>query len=647
MPPPVSRPWLGAAVIAWLLASLVVVMTSPIPISPGPVATQVTLVSDPLVGRYGSWVIAEGPMGSLLLELDDSADLRRGDTAMIEGHGDGTAGRRTAHTYRSRVRIDSIEVVTRSTAPHLRLGDAVRERVVERLKPFDSSRGLLAGFLIGDTVEIDPADLEAMRHAGLTHFVAVSGSNVALFLGLLAFVAGPLALGPKRRAVVGLLGLPVYAAATRFEPSVLRASVMAALALGGRLVGIVFEAWQLLSLAVIVLLALEPSLTTSAGFQLSVAATAGVLVGARWPVGGGWARRSLAVTVGAQLAVAPLMLLHFGSVPLMSPLLNLLAAPLVTASTLLGALGVAGPGLLLDVATWLAGVVLGLARVSVDWPQIGPWLLVTLVASISAAIRWQRLRVPVTLGLTAALLLLVLGWDTRPPDPGVVVLDVGQGDAILIHGGDGRFALVDGGPDGVVLMESLRSYGVTTLDLVVLSHVHADHATGLVTLAESMPVGEFWASTAPHETEASLLLMAELQSRGIPVNAPRPGDVRRLGGLQIRVEGPLRRYASPNDQSIVLTVAGPARSMLLAGDIETFAQADLEHLTADVLKVPHQGAATSDRGWLASVGADLAVISVGPNQFGHPAPWVIDVLEESGAEVERTDMAGDVVVDLG
>jgi competence protein ComEC len=87
--------------------------------------------------------------------------------------------------------------------------------------------------------------------------------------------------------------------------------------------------------------------------------------------------------------------------------------------------------------------------------------------------------------------------------------------------------------------------------------------------------------------------------------------------------------------------------MLLAGDIETVAQAELGHLRADVLKVPHQGAATSDPEWLRGVGADIAVISVGPNDFGHPVDWVIATLEESGSAVVRTDLDGHVPVPLG
>lgn len=134
---------------------------------------------------------------------------------------------------------------------------------------------------------------------------------------------------------------------------------------------------------------------------------------------------------------------------------------------------------------------------------------------------------------------------------------------------------------------------------------------------------------------------------GIAVTAPRVGDKWSLGQLELAVEAPLRRYASPNDQSIVITVTGPSQNMLLAGDIEIVAQSELGHLQADILKVPHQGAGTSDSGWLRSVDAEVAVISVGPNQFGHPAGWVIDLLNDSGARVLRTDELGNITVPLG
>jgi len=646
LPPPVSRPWIAVAIATWLVTTLIAQNSAPEPLDPGPVSGIAVLASDPAEGRYGYWVVARTEDGGFLFDIDKPGGFGRGDTVSFVGTRRGDPGRRGVHEYRARVRVTSLKLISPSSSVPLRLGDALRNRVMFALEPFDPGRGLVAGFLIGDTSNVDAADIEAMRLAGLSHFVAVSGSNVALFLGLLVFAAGPLALGPRRRALVGLIGLPIYAAATRFEPSVMRASVMAGIALGGRLIGIVLEAWQLLSLAVIVLLVLDPRLTGSAGFQLSVAATAGVLIGARWPLGGGGAVRALAITVGAQVAVAPLILAHFGSVPMMSPLVNLIAAPVVAASTLVGAVGVAGPSFLLHIAAWLADLVLRLARGAAIWPQLEAVPLLAILLTGVAAVRLPRIRSPVAIGGALVVVLLVLGGGSPAPDPGVVVFDVGQGDAILIHGGDDKYALVDGGPDALVLADRLREYGVDRVDLVVLSHVHADHATGLVGLVGRIPLGQVWMRTDPHVTATLERLTSVLGDYGVPVVEPQVGFSFRLGSLSLVVEGPLRKYSSPNDQSIVLTVVGPKRTMLLVGDIETFAQRELSYLRADVLKVPHQGAGTSDPEWLEEVGAGLAVISVGRNNFGHPAEWVVEILEKSGAEVVRTDEVGDVVVPL-
>ena len=186
------------------------------------------------------------------------------------------------------------------------------------------------------------------------------------------------------------------------------------------------------------------------------------------------------------------------------------------------------------------------------------------------------------------------------------------------------------------------------LDLVVLTHPHADHAEGLAGLPGRLPVTKLWALEAEHHGGGVAVDLADRYgAAGIDVVEPVVGDVFRLGSLVVRVIGPERPYASLNDESIVLMVEGPRRSMLLAGDIETHAQDDLGDLDADVLKVPHHGGGTSDPRWLEEIGAELAVISVGTNDFGHPVDWVIEVLESTGAEVLRTDESGDVAVPLG
>jgi competence protein ComEC len=613
-------------------------------IAPGPHNGPVTLLGDVVERRFGLWAIGAIEDGPVLVVFREHPDAGRGDHLMVSGGlsaGPGTAGGRQ---YGAVLRVRKVDAVRESSYLLHRAGKLVARTVDTRLQPYDDGRALLAGFLVGDTSRISEADVEAMRRSGLAHFVAVSGSNVALFLGLLAFAAGPLALGPKRRALLGLAALPVYVAATRFEPSVVRAAFMAGVALSGRLLGVVLEAWQLLSFAVTALVLIDPTLTSNVGFQLSVGATAGVLAGARWPLGSR-AMRPLAVTLGAQLAVAPLLLVHFGTVPLLSPLVNLVAAPMVAVSTVIGAVGVVGVAPLVTPAAWIADAVLSLARGSAPWPQLGAVELGCLALAALVCVVLPNGRPLVALVAAAGLIFVII-------DPGgglqageVVVLDVGQGDAILIHGGEGRFALVDGGPEESVVVDKLRRYGVRSLDLMVLTHVHADHATGLGGVVGAFPVQEAWMSLEPHSTSASEAVVAGLGERGIPIVDPEVGTRFTLGDLTLIVEAPLRRYASPNDQSLVLTVVGPGRTMLLSGDIETHAQSDLAHLEADVLKVPHQGAGTSDARWLSDVGSTLAVISVGPNQFGHPVEWVVDALEDTN-EVMRTDEHGDVVVDL-
>ena len=128
--------------------------------------------------------------------------------------------------------------------------------------------------------------------------------------------------------------------------------------------------------------------------------------------------------------------------------------------------------------------------------------------------------------------------------------------------------------------------------------------------------------------------LASFSAAGIPVEVPAPGWRAAVGDFTLEVIGPRRRYAGDNDGSIVLWVTAAERTILLPGDIEAVAQRELGPMPADVMKVPHQGAATSDLGWLAASAPRVAIISVGPNDFGHPSRDVIAALEEAGATVE-------------
>lgn len=633
------------------------------PAPAGPIRVAGWALDDVRPGRNGDWFLlqpthlrmqgrwVEWGGAPLLIGLVDHVEVAARQRLQVDGTARPTAGYARGDPYAGRVAARRVVMLGPASDPLFRAGNAVRVRVSAGLVPYgeDPAAALVSGFLIGDVRLLPPLDGEHLRSAGLSHFVAVSGSNVAVFLTLWWVIAGPLAMGPRRRALAGLAGLALFVVITRWEPSVLRASAMAGLVLVARTLGIALTPWSALGVAVGGVLLIAGELSADVGFQLSVVATMGVIVGAEMfkASRAKWIAAPLGVTVSAQIAVAPLLLVHFGSVPLVSPLANLLSAPLVLTSTVSGGLGLLiGVKPLIDLAVATAGVVLSIARFASPWPQMELTGLIALGTALVAA-GWRPLRAPVL--VAAAVWLAATVFVPAAPLRGaaVAVLDVGQGDAILLRGSAGETVLVDGGPDPVVLLRKLRQFGVHRIDLAVLSHPHADHLSGMVAALEAVPTGRLWHPGFVDGGPVFERLVEAAGARGISVEVPAAGWIADIGSIHLEVLGPIRRYESPNDQSLVLLATVHDRTVLLPGDVEAIAQRELGAVHADVLKVPHQGAATSDLGWLQSVGAGTAVVSVGPNSFGHPAAEVVAALENAGARVLQTDEEGDVIVPLG
>jgi competence protein ComEC len=661
----VRKPWtiaVGGLIVASALSGTLsmereaAVLTSTTP--DGPVDVLGVALDDPRPGasgewfllrptylkRSGIWVKWEG--AQMLVAVRESVEIAAQDEVLVQGVAVNRPGTARGDPYAGVIRGARVTVVAGAGDPLFTVGNAIRNRIHEHLDGDDAASALLSGFLIGDVRRLPPVQADQLRRAGLSHFVAVSGSNVALFLILWWVVVGPFAFGPRRRAVVGLVGLAIFVVVTRWEPSVLRAAGMAGLLLTARAAGVALTPWVAMGASVAGLLLVSGELSGDVGFQLSVAATAGVMAGAEM-FSGRLPRRigaPLGATVAAQVAVAPVLLMHFGAIPLLSPISNLLASPLVMLSTAAGGIGVlSGVGILTRVGLLAANVVLLIARIASGWPQLGP---VSAAAVIGGGVLATVRRVRPFLAVAAAgvVLVAVAVPAHRVETPATVFLDVGQGDAELLIGSRGETILVDGGPDPVAILRKLGSYGIGHVDVVVLSHPHDDHATGLVAVLEHMPVGVVWESGHAGGGPAAARLLEIARDRLVPVLVPVAGDRFEVGDFTIEILGPVRRYASPNDQSLVLSVEALGTTMLFPGDIEKIAQSDLGPVQTDVLKVPHQGAATSDPDWLVSTGAHEAVISVGPNTFGHPSDHIIDVLEAAGVQVRRTDREGDIVI---
>ena len=608
---------------------------------PGDVSIEGRVEVD-LGERWGWSGLVATDAGTVLVRSDHAPRLAR---VRVTGVSDGRRARVLGRWTVATVTAEAIGPPV-SAPVHDRLAGMLERRILREVRPESgTARGLLVGFLIGDTSGVSPLVLDEMRRAGLSHLVAVSGSNVALFLVGLVVLTAPLSMRPLGRLVIMLNGLVVFGTLTRWEPSVLRAASMAGLVGMGRFVGVPLEPITALALVSGAAVLLSPPLVGSVGLQLSVVATAGLMLAARVAPRRGRVASLLVATMSAQAAVAPVLLAAFGSVPLLAPIANLIAIPLVTAATALAGIGAAmGAEWVIGLGAFLAEGFVLLARVAAPWPQLDALGCASVVAIGLLGWRLPRTR-PLLVSAAAITAAMIVIPSASGPHTGLIVLDVGQGDAMVVRLA-GHTVLVDGGPDPARLAAGLARHGIDRIDLAIATHVHEDHVAGLGGILERVPVSGIWAAFEPHETPASRELAAQASARGVPIDTPKAGDRVVVGADAIEVVGPLRRYANPNDQSIVLVVDIAGTRVLLSGDIETVAQSELSVAGVDVLKVPHQGAATSDPDWLATHAGALAIVSVGPNTFGHPAEWVLDALRAAGATVVRTDLSGDVVLDL-
>jgi competence protein ComEC len=235
----------------------------------------------------------------------------------------------------------------------------------------------------------------------------------------------------------------------------------------------------------------------------------------------------------------------------------------------------------------------------------------------------------------------------------VSFIDVGQGDSIWVHASDGTDVLIDGGRPGAgpTVVAHLQDGGIDDIDVMVLSHGHDDHIGGLIdVLRSAIPVECVIYNGQDTETDTYATLRAEMEDRSLTPTPAEIGQSYTWGAIEASVLNPQQvRIGDPNNDSVVLLIAYGQVDFLLTGDIEEPAeQAILDSGTpvaAEVLKVAHHGSSSSSgSAFLQAVGAEVAVVSVGDNSYGHPAQEVLERLRGLGAEVFRTDRDGTVVV---
>jgi competence protein ComEC len=545
---------------------------------------------------------------------------------------------------------------------------------------------LLPGLVIGDTAAVDELLAEQMKIVSLSHVMAVSGANITLITVTAVWVLRHLT---RRRgailAVSTAIGL-AYVFIVGPEPSALRAAAMGlagTLALArktGR------NTPAVLCTALLVLVIVAPQLAVSAGFILSAAATAGLIVLGR-PVTDALRRAhlplpvaaALAVPLCAQIAVLP-VLVALGSAPsAWSVVANLLAGPAVAPATILG-LGALvcglGSGVLPGIdwcgralaqlgalpSWWIAE----LARIGAELPgAVLPWpagalglALAGLITAAFAAACLRRLRLwrwslPVAAAALVAGLVLPLAPRAQLGHWTVAVCDVGQGSATAVSLGPGRVLLIDAGRDPAAVDSCLRDLRAEHV-WVALSHFDADHVQGLSGAVRGRTVEALWISAPLADDDRARRAEAITGRSAQPLRA---GAAFSLPGTEVswRVLWPRPdstvpaadgRVADGNAESLVFLIMVADRTVLAPGDIGAAQQRRLAGTfgRVDVLIAPHHGSADIDPGFFAGAGPAAGVVSVGENRYGHPTRAALEAFGQ--VPVLRTDVCGTIVLDV-
>ena len=627
------------------------------------------------IGAPGDMV----PMGaSVRIGVDPVDGVDLGAVLRVIGQAKGTEPAEQAGLV---VFATDAEVVSPASGIFAVAASTRAEFVARATRLPEPGAGLLPGLAVGDTRAVSEQLNAAMLASGLSHLTAVSGANCMIVVAAVFWLVSLIGGSRLLRVVLSLLALGAFVVLVTPEASVVRAAVMAALAMLSVLLGRPSAGLAMLSLAVCGLLIADPWFAASPGFALSAAATAALLVLSR-PLLRGLGRwmpaplaLALSVPLAAQVVCGPIIALFSEQQSLVGVAANLIAAPAAPIATVIGLLAcltAAVPAVadLLAAAAWLPAAWIDMtATVSAGLPGAtiavvaGP-VAAVLVGAVSTAAtvvlvrpRSRRLRTAsviilvIALGFGGSRMLLdgPLAALTSPGEWAVAMCDIGQGDAVLIRSA-GRVALIDTGPDPDALRACLARTGVSRIDLLVLTHFDLDHVGG--TSAVVGRVGTVLHGPVAENDERRML--ADLASAGATLRDAGAGLSGTLGDARWKVLWPEPDpvvFPSGNDASVVLEIAGGGvpRSLLL-GDLGAASQRML--LASGgvrgryaVVKVAHHGSGDQEPDLYAAVRAPVALIGVGAdNDYGHPRGETLAFLDAVGSRALRTDRRGLILV---
>lgn len=549
---------------------------------------------------------------------------------------------------------------------------------------------LLIGMLLGEKSFIPPYLKEIFIEAGIMHILAVSGLHVGIVAMALLALLSMLKLPKKLKLFSLILILIMYASITGFRPSVLRATIMFILLIGGKLINRSRNLNISLFFAAFLILLVNPLILYDAGFLLSFIVTFFIInlspilqeVFSKIVV---WIKNPLAVSTAAWVGIFPLSAYFFSKVSIISIVSNIFIIPLTGIAIILGfitffigAASISLAGIIANINYLVLNLITVIAKsfsslpfafIYVAQPSIMVIVLYYLTVFFIIEIFYkkvisQKIKKKAALIVVSVALLLIIIQVFYPADNlKVNFINVGEGDCILIEAPNKINILIDGGGTpqsnfdvgSKIVIPYLRRKGINEIDLLILTHPHLDHLEGLLPVLKELKVKMVLDSGLACDSSEYKEFISLILKKGIPYHKAKAGDNFIFNNnLEIFLLNPLYDsdfYAESdfNNASIVVKLFYKNVDFLFTGDIEETAEKKLlvwqNILQSDILKVGHHGSSTSTSlEFLDKVDPGIAVITVGKNHFGHPSQKIIERLEDKNIQIYRTDEDGTIVI---